>query len=71
MFTENSIVDIVIARAGFTLQGTSFRAWCALNGIDPGYAHHVVTGKKKGPKALALRQRILVASKIKDAAANG
>jgi hypothetical protein len=49
-------------RAGFILQGTTFTAWCRSNGIDPGYAHHVVSGKTNGPSAQALRSRLVEAS---------
>lgn len=51
-------------RAGFVLQGTTFRAWCIHNGIDPGYAHRVAAGLNNGPAAVELRSRITAASKV-------
>jgi len=49
-------------RAGFVLKGTTLRQWCLINGVDPGYAHKVVAGKTNGPKARALRAKIIAAS---------
>lgn len=49
-------------RAGFILKGTTFKAWCRAEGIDPGYAHKAVAGKLNGPSAQVLRQRIINAS---------
>jgi hypothetical protein len=49
-------------RTGFILKQTTFKAWCRENGIDPGYAHHVIAGKTNGPKAQQLRKRIVGAS---------
>ena len=50
-------------RTGFILQGTTFKAWCRTNRIDPGYAYHVAAGRTNGPKAQQLRQRIANAAK--------
>lgn len=55
-------------RAGFIRQGSSLRQWCRSNGVDPGYAHKVMTGQTNGPAALALRERITNASLHKEAA---
>ena len=49
-------------RAGFVLRGTTLRAWCIINKIDPGYAHMVLAGKTSGPRALQLRSQMLRAS---------
>lgn len=54
-------------RAGFVLRGTTLRAWCLKNSVDPGYAHKVLSGKTAGAKALALRSRIERASQGKAA----
>ena len=54
-------------RAGFVLLGTTLRAWCVANDIDPGYAHKVLAGKTRGPKALMLRARLFEASQGKGA----
>lgn len=59
----NSAADLAAIRAGFILQGTTFKAWCRGEGVDPGYAHHVVTGQQAGPKAQALKTRILQAGR--------
>jgi hypothetical protein len=54
--------DLARVKAGFILRGSTFKAWCRENSIHPGYAHIVVAGKTNGPKALALRARIIRAS---------
>lgn len=54
--------DVATVRAGFIIQGTTFKAWCRDHGIDPSYAHAVVAGRTNGRNALALRARILAAS---------
>lgn len=56
-------------RAGFVLQGSSLGRWCRINGIDPGYAQHVLMGHRNGPAAKALRERIINASIPEDEAA--
>jgi len=52
----SAVADV---RGRFVLQGTSLRAWCLHNGIDPGYAHKALSGRNKGPGALKLRSRII------------
>lgn len=59
------MADLMEVRAGFIRQGTSLRKWCRINGVDPGYAHKVVAGRTNGPAALALRERITIASSPK------
>lgn len=54
--------DLAVVRSGFIIQGTTFKAWCRGAGVDPSYARHVVTGRHAGPKARALKARILQAS---------
>lgn len=49
-------------RAGFILKGTSFKAWCRENRIDPGYAHKVAAGRLNGPSACELRARLIAVS---------
>lgn len=58
--SENNVLAAV--RAGFILRGTTFKAWCRMHRIDPGYAHHVASGRTNGPKARLLRERLLDAS---------
>ena len=55
-------------RAGFILQGSTLKAWCREERVDYGYAHKVVDGKTDGPKAQALRARILAAATLVEAA---
>lgn len=54
--------DLATIRAGFIIQGTTFKAWCRQVGVDPSYARAVVTGATNGRKAQALKARILQAS---------
>ena len=53
---------LCLVKTGFILNGTTFKAWCRENDVDPGYAHHVVNGKTNGPKAKRLRDRIAQAA---------
>ena len=55
-------------RAGFILQGRTLKSWCVGEGVDYGYAHKVVDGKTNGPKARALRARIVEAATTSSAA---
>ena len=50
-------------RAGFTAQGTSFHAWCLLNGINTQNARKAIIGKWSGPKASALVSKFEAASR--------
>jgi hypothetical protein len=59
--------QLAAIRAGFILQGITFKAWCRREGVDPGYAHRVAAGHTNGPKARLLRQRLLLASEGKAA----
>lgn len=59
----HSSTDLAAVRAGFIIQGTTFKAWCRRVGVDPSYARAVVTGATNGRKAQALRTRILQASR--------
>lgn len=55
--------DLALVKSGFLLQGTTFKAWCRLQGLSPSYAHEVVAGKTNGPKARALRAQIVAAAR--------
>lgn len=55
-------------RGDFTRKGTSLSAWCKLNGIDHAHAHRVLRGHTNGAKAQALRDRLIEASRLKEAA---
>jgi hypothetical protein len=59
--SETNVLPVV--KAGFILRGTTFKRWCRETGIHPGYAHDVAAGKTNGPKARALRSRIVAASR--------
>lgn len=55
--------DILQAvRAAFVANGSSLGEWCRLNKIDAARAWRALQGKSAGPKALALRARILAES---------
>ena len=54
--------ELARVRAGFILQGSTLKAWCRGERVDYAYAHKVVDGKTNGPKAKALRQRIVAAA---------
>lgn len=60
--------DLAISavKAGFILKGTSMRAWCQAQGVDTGYASKALAGKQSGPKAQALKDRIIQASRAVD-----
>lgn len=51
-------------RAGFTLQGTTLAQWCAEHRVSRTYAIQCLTGKRRGPAALALRYRLLTAALV-------
>lgn len=54
-------------RADFIRQGSSLLAWCRAHGVNHGYAHRVLRGMTNGPEALALRARLVDASRSKAA----
>lgn len=58
------VSDLTRVKAGFLLRGTTFKAWCREAGIWPSYAHLVMTGGTNGPKAKALRARILEEARL-------
>lgn len=49
-------------RSGFVSQGTSYSAWCRANGILRSSATQALTGAWNGPKARALRDKIIKAA---------
>lgn len=49
-------------RAEFVRKGTSFHGWCMANGIDSQNARKAFNGSWSGPKASALKSRIVAAS---------
>lgn len=52
-------------RAGFLIQGISFSAWCREHGILRSSATQALTGSWNGPKARALRARIVHAAEVR------
>ena len=54
-------------RSGFVRQGTTFGAWCRERGINRSNARQAVVGSWNGPKARALRQRLIKAARIQEA----
>lgn len=53
-------------RAGFIVQGTTLAQWCRNNGVDPSWAWKVLKGEHLGQRSLALRRRLLTASRADD-----
>lgn len=51
------------ARAGFILHGTTLTQWCALHKVHRTYAIQCLNGERDGPRARALRQRLLEAAR--------
>ena len=58
--SDTNVLKLV--KVGFILQGTTFKGWCREEGVHAGYAHDVASGKTNGPKARALRARIIAAA---------
>ncbi len=63
MLEEQSIERQRMVKAGFVSQGTSLHAWCKSNGVAPQNAHKALKGDWSGPKAAALVDAIVKASK--------
>jgi hypothetical protein len=59
---------ICLVRSRFVARGTSLQRWCAENDIDWSYAYRSLKGTLTFPKAVALRERILAAVEIQEAA---
>lgn len=51
-----------LIRSGFILKGKTMAGWCRENAICPVTARYAVVGKRNGPKAQALRARLIKAS---------
>lgn len=49
-------------RAGFILKGTSLNKFCLSNAIDVSNAKKALLGSWNGPKAIALREKLVTAS---------
>ncbi len=56
-------------RAGFITQDSTLGGWCRENGVLPQNALSVLAGTWNGPKAKALRLKIIEASGITSSAA--
>lgn len=54
-------------RAAFVARSTSLARWCAENGVKRQYAAAALKGERTGPKARALRMRIISAAGVHDA----
>lgn len=52
-------------KAAFVLRSTSLAAWCRANQIDPSWASQCLSGKRTGPKARAMRDRVVEAAGLK------
>lgn len=55
-------------RAGFIVQGTSFKRWCQEQNIKPSNARDALIGRWDGPKGRALRARLVKAAGVREAA---
>lgn len=55
-------------RIGFIEQNTTFNAWCVENGVSRTNATQAIYGAWNGPKGRALRDRILRAAGLLQAA---
>lgn len=53
------------ARIGFLQQGSSLAKWCSENKITRQWATAVLTGRRNGPAAKTLREKIIVAATLK------
>jgi hypothetical protein len=53
---------LALVRAGFVAKGTSFTRWCIENDVTRQNARTALLGGWNGPKAQALRARIVAAS---------
>lgn len=51
-------------RAGFVLQRSSLYRWCQENGVCRPYADDALDGTRNGPKAVALRRRLMRAADV-------
>jgi len=54
-----------IVRAGFEVQGTTFAEWCKSHEINHAWPASVLRGRRKGPAADAIRERIIKAAGLK------
>lgn len=52
-------------RAGFVRQKLSLNRWCIQQDITPAWARQVLLGARKGPKAKALKRRLIEAAQGK------
>jgi hypothetical protein len=58
--------ELQSVKIGFMRQGTNISRYCQENGINHSHAFRVFSGKWKGKKASALKQRLIDASNSKD-----
>lgn len=56
-------------QAGFVLQGTSLRAWCLKQQINPTLARSALLGSWNGPRGKQMRARVAQAAQIQRVAA--
>lgn len=56
---EGSLQLLYDVRARFIARGTSLKAWCDANRVRTSMAWSALNGKRNGPKARAMRSRIL------------
>jgi hypothetical protein len=60
--TRPSVFLYQFVRARFVLKGTTLNAWCIDNKVTREWAAQCLSGRRTGPAAKALVQRLLAAS---------
>jgi hypothetical protein len=59
---KSKIDALLQVRVGFLKQGTTFHKWCQENNITRQWATAALTGRRNGPAAKTLRERIIRAA---------
>lgn len=60
--TGNQLLAAV--RAGFVSKHTSLNAWCSKNRVTRPWVAQALTGKRKGPRAVAMVRRVASAAGV-------
>lgn len=55
---------LAAVRAGFVSQQTSLSSWCRTERITRPWVDQVLTGRRKGPRASAMVQRVMKAAGV-------
>ncbi|MBS0212335.1 MAG: hypothetical protein JSR26_04025 [Proteobacteria bacterium] len=65
---EPSLALLRRVRAAFILQGTSLKGWCREHDIHLSNARNCLIGSWNGPAGKTMRQRLIKASGLREAA---